>query len=389
MRGRQEAAKQRQQHQGLVRWPRRRPVKDVHASGGGTAANKDNEVWNTSEEAGEPKPVEDVHASGGGDVASKDNEVQNMSEEAGEPCSNSSNDRTAATTAPRHLLAASEQADNTRRRRQLWFSCRSVKTMYNLIRHIHNCLPCTENPTETKAGRRATIKYISPYNTQVVWVTKRVAELTKKEVCHDFITTSNKEDVQGAEADIVICDLVRTKKVGFTGQWDVGAVFTTRGRITTLILGSSMAWDDHVQKTKMGWLGKAYPYLEERQAIVPIPDPVTMHACPKCLFFHAGTCPRLPVCTYCKGSHNVRDCRTVPDLTAEVKAGTELPEKFLGSENVSAASKLVSSSTDAELETKEQKLAVMTSIEYLNLRARTKKAKGEAKFVIDNVEDLP
>ncbi|KAI0026263.1 hypothetical protein F4780DRAFT_774460 [Xylariomycetidae sp. FL0641] len=106
----------------------------------------------------------------------------------------------------------------------------------------------------TKADRLATIKYISPYNTQV-----QDGSGFEEDRClrHDLITISKKEDVQGAEADIVICDLVRTKKVGFTGQWDVGAVF---------ILGNSMAWDDEVQGTKMGWLGKAYPYIEERAA---------------------------------------------------------------------------------------------------------------------------
>ncbi|OPB40073.1 hypothetical protein A0O28_0001520 [Trichoderma guizhouense] len=115
--------------------------------------------------------------------------------------------------------------------------------------------------------------------------------------------------VTGHEAEVVICDMVRTDKPGFMVEDARLAVMTTRARALTIIVGKA----DVIKGKDARSLRALYDYLKDRDAIVKVLG--WNEFCGVCLLpGHQKTaCQTVVNCAICNGKHAGRRCPKIGD----------------------------------------------------------------------------
>lgn len=110
------------------------------------------------------------------------------------------------------------------------------------------------------------ILIVTGYSEQKRLLLETLAELPEAEVPPGLVSVQTIDNSPSHEAEVVICDMIRTDKPGFMVEDARLAVMTTRARALTIIVGKS----DVIKGKDARSLRALHDYLKDRDAIVKV-----------------------------------------------------------------------------------------------------------------------
>ncbi|KAK4072485.1 hypothetical protein Trihar35433_4549 [Trichoderma harzianum] len=153
------------------------------------------------------------------------------------------------------------------------------------------------------------ILIVTGYSEQKRLLLETLAELPEAEVPPGLVSVRTINDSPSHEAEVVICDMVRTDKPGFMVEDVRLAVMIMRARALTIIVGKT----DVIKGKDARSLRALYDYLKDRDAIVKVLG--WNEFCGVCLLpGHQKTaCQTVVNCAICNGKHAGRRCPKIGD----------------------------------------------------------------------------